>query len=335
MVIEKHYISKEHWHTVLVEWTRALRVTASLRSGSGLHFRPLDAAHLPALVLDGARCVESLKPFLFPPLESLAPDPASPRPPALFLGVRACDLAATAALDRAFGGPSRDPLYDGRRENALIVSADCTHPWPSCFCTSVGGRPHAAEGFDLNVSRIWDGFVIEVGSLRGRLLLDGFDRALKPLVREEEEAQARLRREAESRVVRANYAFAGPAPAPERFVSSRGAPFWKSASAACVECGACNFACPSCQSYALDVRSGRPSRAMRFWDACLLPGYDRRGGGATCRPGISDRFRHRLHCKFSASRERLGLAACTGCGRCIDACPAGIDLRPVLGEVAA
>ena len=44
-----------------------------------------------------------------------------------FLGVRACELAAMRIQDRVFiGGPYVDPIYQQRRNQALVIAVNCT-----------------------------------------------------------------------------------------------------------------------------------------------------------------------------------------------------------------
>ena len=103
-----------------------------------------------------------MKTFLLPPIDEVVGSKIKQEKPWLFLGVKACGLAALPILDQAFGGDFTDPLYQKRRKESVIISSDCTQPWETCFCTLIGGQPYAKEGFDLNLSKVWDGFVIEV-----------------------------------------------------------------------------------------------------------------------------------------------------------------------------
>jgi ferredoxin len=332
MTVEKYYISREHWVHLLVEWMRKTRMWAPQSIKERLYLQPIDSTRIPGIVLDGARAVESLKPFLFPIRESMSLDMKEDERPQLFLGVRACDLAALAVLDRILAGQHPHSPYTRRRDSALLVSADCTHPYRTCFCTGAGGRPHAAEGFDLNVSKIWDGFVIEVGSEAGKSLLEGFDRSLKPLVKEEAETQRRLREETFRRVQKVN----GEIPVPSDSIGLPwDSPAWKKQASGCVECGACNFVCPTCHSFLLAPDAAVPSRIQRLWDACMLPGFDRLADGWTARPARWNRLRHRIFCKFAYQADPSGRFGCTGCGRCIEACPADIDHRDLMRELQA
>lgn len=332
MVHERYYISKAHWHNALADWMRSYALYGPMPGEAGLHMEKITADNLHSLVLDQCRTVESPKDFLFPLVEELASAPETAGPLRLLLGVRACDLKALAVLDRAFGGPAADPFYEARRKRIVLVGSDCTQPRPSCFCVQAGGLPYPTDGFDLNVAKLWDGMVVEVGTERGRDLLDHFDRALKPTVKEEEAAQDKWRRETVLRVNRGNPE--GPVPG---FHESPGFPrgdaaFWETASTDCVECGACTSVCPTCHSYFFDLAGpgGRGFHRRRIADSCLIPGYDRAAGGGEERVSTALRFRHRFVCKLTFQPEQTGLSGCTGCGRCIDACPAGIDMRTVL-----
>ena len=59
-----------------------------------------------------------------------------------FLGVRGCDLAAIAILDRVLGaGGHPDGSYRRRRREAFVVAVNCTEPGELCFCASMGTGP--------------------------------------------------------------------------------------------------------------------------------------------------------------------------------------------------
>ena len=54
--------------------------------------------------------------------------------------------------------------------------------------------------------------------------------------------------------------------------------------------------------------------------------------GGSSRPSLRARYRQWLTHKLMNWHEQFGTSGCTGCGRCITWCPAGIDLTR---EVAA
>jgi ferredoxin len=64
-----------------------------------------------------------------------------------------------------------------------------------------------------------------------------------------------------------------------------------------------------------------------------MAAYRRIAGGHNPRPTQSPRLRNRFYCKFLYYPEDFGPLGCVGCGRCIDACPVGIDILEVIADV--
>ena len=131
----------------------------------------------------------SWKQFLFPPLTVVATadresadtkwSMQAPQEDPLryaFLGVRACELAAIAVQDRVFlQGPYVDPVYRARRDAAFIVAVNCTQAASTCFCTSMNTGPKCKSGFDLALTEIDGGFLIECGSEAGAVILKSLE----------------------------------------------------------------------------------------------------------------------------------------------------------------
>ncbi|RLC69727.1 MAG: sulfite reductase, partial [Chloroflexi bacterium] len=74
---------------------------------------------------------------------------------------------------------------------------------------------------------------------------------------------------------------------------------------------------------------------IRAWDACTSTNYRRAAGGHNSRPTKPGRIRNRFFCKFCYYPEDFGPLGCVGCGRCVVSCPVDIDIREVMGDVAA
>jgi sulfhydrogenase subunit beta (sulfur reductase) len=291
-----------------------------------------------------ARTVEPLKAFFFPARQKVAdgfqplPFGAEPKPLCL-VGVKACDLRARDTLDFVFHGPegAPDPFYAKVQRNTLIISADCTEPRDTCFCPALDGEPFCRSGFDLNLSPVEEGYVVEVGSSRGGDLLAEHADLFQPVeeshivARDEARRQSRrrLQENLEAHGIPHQSAFAG---AVHRASDS---PIWEEEARACVECGACNTICPTCHCFLIyDQGNDRKFARFRTWDACLLKDFTRVAGGGNPRPRLWMRLRNRFVKKFDFFPKVAGSNACTGCGRCIEACPARIDIRRVLRKVA-
>ncbi len=117
-------------------------------------------------------------------------------------------------------------------------------------------------------------------------------------------------------------------------------PVWAEMSETCVGCGACTNICPSCHCFFLaelaphtENRNPAGFEKARYWDSCQSAGFARVAAGANPRGKLAERFRNRFYCKLEYKPKNFNLLACTGCGRCIEACQGKIDVREVLSKL--
>ncbi len=295
------------------------------------------------------RPAQSVKGLLFPAAEAMGQyGPAADgtataveAPPTVLIGVRACELRAATYFDKVMlGGEFADPAYRRRREAMTSVSTDCVDCADSCFCTLVGGRPFATEGFDVNLTPLDDGWLLEVATEKGNTLIG--DTPPAEATPEQLARRERVRSDMTERVAGQNAAFgftvtdAAPAAMPEG-----DDPAWSPYAGDCVECGACTNICPTCHCFYLYDQALGPERfeRVRTWDSCLLGTYHRMAGGvnikATPHPSLTGRLANRVLHKMVYSPQQYSLLGCTGCGRCVDACLGGLDVRTIIAAVAA
>ena len=110
-------------------------------------------------------------------------------------------------------------------------------------------------------------------------------------------------------------------------------PLWAGIAERCAGCGACAFLCPACHCFDI-VDEGSESKGERrkYWDACGFGKFTMHASTHNPRDVQPARYRNRIMHKFKYYDDKFGQTLCTGCGRCVRACPVGIDIAAVLDE---
>ncbi|MFC1510972.1 4Fe-4S dicluster domain-containing protein [Candidatus Margulisiibacteriota bacterium] len=305
------------------------RLIAPVESFGQAHLEEIDFTKISGIKLSGFRTVEPFKSYFFKLIEQVSQDPQGQK--LIIMGARGCDVEAVEILDKVFGeGEFEDPFYLANRANVLIISADCSDCGLTCFCLTVKGQPYPNKLFDINFSLIDNGYVVEVGSEKGQKLITGNKSLLTDVSQAQAQAKASNRSRVNKLLTEVNKEFQSKLDLAETHKRNLENKAWKSLTKDCVECSACNFACPTCSCFLLvDQESSR----FKVWDGCLKAGYTRVAGGANDRGQLYQRLQNRYHCKFDYSYDRLGRYTCVGCGRCIDGCAGKIDMRKIFVEL--
>lgn len=287
---------------------------------------------------------QSWKQFLHPPRQRMwagtrdetgdAPDAQAP--PYAFLGVRGCDLAAIATLDRVLGRseyPGSD--FVSRRRGVFVVAVNCTEPGGLCFCASMGTGPAAGPGYDLALTERLSGgepsYLVEVGSERGADVLaavphrmagsDEIDGARADV----DAAAHHMGRQMPETDLR------------ELLVASRESPQWEEVASRCLTCGNCTMVCPTCFCTSTEDVSdltGEHAERWRHWASCFEFDFTYVHGGGSVRQSGASRYRHWLTHKLGTWHDQFGMSGCVGCGRCIAWCPTGIDITAEMNTMA-
>jgi sulfhydrogenase subunit beta (sulfur reductase) len=234
-------------------------------------------------------------------------------------GVRPCDARGVKILDALFLDTNPiDVFYSRRRSNTTLIGLACNSLRPSCFCTSVGGAPDDAHDVDIMLSEVEGGFLVRAVTEKGRFLIPGGE------WEETTDQFPRPKLNTEFSVIKKG-----------KLIEHFNDPYWINISERCVSCRACAYVCPTCRCFIVrdEMIKSNEFERIRCWDSCSGKNYRRLAGGHRPRAEKNERMRNRIFCKFYYYPEQYGLAgssACTGCGRCIEVCHAGVDITEVL-----
>jgi sulfhydrogenase subunit beta (sulfur reductase) len=298
---------------------------------------PVDEAEEPVFITWKGQALSLEKSPLIPPIESLLPhrevlfryiqesgsytfEETPPRTRLIF-GMRPCDLRAVAVLDKIFGSEPKDGAYFGKRRWTILVALNCTSPGEGCFCSQLGSGPEAVDGFDLLLTELEEGYLAEIGSPAGMLILKDCSTLLKEADDSHLSAKRRLLVDAE----RSLDSQAGQGRSLRQMRQAIKDADWEALGRLCLSCGGCTFVCPICHCFNILDLGVPDGERIRCRDSCILSGFSRMAGGANPRRSPGERMRNWYLDKFEYIPKKTGLAGCVGCGRCSRTCLAEID----------
>jgi ferredoxin len=245
-------------------------------------------------------------------------------PETVLVGARPCDVAAVPVLDAIFSWDYQDEFFLERRRKTTIIGLSCTTADDACFCSAVGLSPSDTRGSDLFLTPLeGGGYVCETLTDKGKQLIDHYPGLF------------------------ANDNGAKPVPAPaatgekldlarikEWLNNNFEHPLWEGIAEHCAGCGACAFVCPACHCFDInDEGTVKTGERRKSWDACGFSKFTNHASGHNPRDLQNKRYRNRIMHKFKYYDDKFGQTLCTGCGRCIRACPVGIDIKEILDQI--
>jgi len=246
-----------------------------------------------------------------------------------FFGIKPCDLASIEVLDRTLmRGKYADELYVNLRRSAAIIVANCIEPSGTCFCASMGTGPRAKSGFDVALTELSKGFLVEVGTKVGQDLLASLGKR-KAEQRDIREAEEKLKASEHKMGV---YSIPGLR---DKLYAQLESPAFKEIAKRCLGCANCTSVCPTCFCTMIqDVPNldGKTSDRTISWDSCFTYQFAQVAGGHF-RPDLWARYRQWIVHKFAYWLDQFDTFGCIGCGRCITWCPVAIDVTKSVMDV--
>ncbi len=243
-------------------------------------------------------------------------------------GMKACDVKGVEVLDRVFLTDPVDSFYAARRERGTIVALACNEPEESCFCKAFGidcADPKA----DVAVWMAEDALYWKSLTEKGEKLTE----IVKSVLTDADDKKVEdIKTNIYSIVEKLPYmnlsldGWNGEA-LDEKFNSK----LWEELYKPCLACGTCTFVCPTCQCYDIkDYTTPNGVQRFRCWDSCMYSDFTMMAHGNN-RTNQMQRFRQRFMHKlvyFPANND--GMYSCVGCGRCVEKCPASLNIVKVI-----
>jgi len=248
----------------------------------------------------------------------------------ILFGIDACDVNGLNFLDKFFSSDLIDEPYFLRRKKLIVIGLD-RMPSETNFSLSMG-KEYAKEGFDLFLTDLKDRYFVRVGSEKGNQILENYaitsiatDKDFKDYNKYMDDYRKSFKLKVDINNLYDNF---------EQVYDND--EFWKKIAKDCYSCGSCCLVCPTC--FCFNVRDDmelnlKTGNKIREWDSCMIPDYGLVAGGHNFRPTKENRLKQRYRCKLKTFSDKFGTNACVGCGRCIEACLAKINIAENINAI--
>ena len=329
-------LKREAFNRALLTLSETYTVYAPKHFEHGSHFSDLDMVRYGIVtkiedVVFDAKSANSPKEALQPPSQTLfyfnenevTETKAPVKKPLVFL--RSCDIHALKRFDNiALENGLPDFFYRRFRENVRFVLMPCKTAFQSCFCVDM--KTNQTDDYDFSVEADGDEYRVNVKAQDIAAVFRACGAA-------ETDVCVSFVSETQTRVTLS-----------EKIVNTAAAalsslPVWEEYDARCVNCGRCNFSCPSCSCWTMQdifyTDNGKSGERRRVWASCMVDGYSDMAGGESYRKKNGERMRFKVLHKVCDYQKSFGHPMCTGCGRCDDVCPEYISFSNTLNKLTS
>ena len=234
--------------------------------------------------------------------------------------LRSCDMHAVKRLDdmNLNNGLAIDTFYKRIRDKIHFVLIGCAQSYDDCFCV------------DMKSNITTDGYVFSIDQDNDTYAIDVKDSSLNSLFQahgQEKEVQVKHVTENPVHVTI-------PESIPLDIYKD---PLWDEYTLRCINCGRCNFVCPTCTCWTMQdifyTDNGKVGERRRVQASCMVDGYTNVAGGGQYRRTNGERMRFKTLHKIHDYRKRFGYDMCVGCGRCDAVCPEYISFSTIINKV--
>jgi sulfhydrogenase subunit beta (sulfur reductase) len=325
-------INRDEWYRLLLTLSvSSYNIFAPVRKTGGIDYTIINKENGDLIIYNEAKPATPLKMF-FLPVKLNVTRTSKDSKKIIILGVPACDIEGLKLLDLIYlDGKYSDDSYLSRRENTLLISTDCYVTQEHCHCTTYGINPYPSNGCDISLSSDKDDHYLMTWSEKGERFIKELDPSVKIDLTDNNriEAISNQREQTIRNLSEKNERMPGTKETGIK-VKRADEDIWKKYSSKCVSCGACSAICPTCTCFLLIDKTG--FEKVKQIDTCQYPAFERVAGGEDPLKDLHVRFKNRYMCKYVWKPEKFEAIACTGCGRCIEACIAKINKNELIQE---
>lgn len=231
--------------------------------------------------------------------------------------LRSCDLHAVKRLDQIYlKNGYEDYYYKRLRDNVKFVLIGCSESFDNCFCVSMNSNK--CDEYDLAINIRDNYFELDCKNDEFKSLLNSY---------KELDVEIDYVKENDIKVkVAENLSL-------DVYKSK----MWDEYDARCINCGRCNFVCPSCTCFTMQdifyTDNGKVGERRRVHASCMVDEYTDVAGGVAYRKKNGERMRFKVMHKVFDYKKRNGYTMCVGCGRCDDACPEYISYSNCINKL--
>jgi ferredoxin len=328
----KYYsIKKEEWDKTLEQLLLSHTIFATIKNEFGQDYELIKQEDIEKITYNIPKPATSLKSFFLPFKENVT-SARAPQKSRIILGIPNCDIEGLSLLDSIYlDNEFNDIFYRERRENTILISSDCFGKQEHCHCLTYDIKPYSERISDLAVVLMDGTMILRIITGKGEDLIRKISLA-QPVTDEKIIASIDNKHKAAEESLRADHSSLPGYSKTGSLISKANMEIFEKYSKHCVSCGACTTVCPTCTCFLLVEKPG--FEKVKQMDACQYPGFERVAGGEDALFELKNRFRNRYLCKYVWKPEKYSSIACTGCGRCIEACIGKINKNELFIELA-
>jgi len=253
--------------------------------------------------------------------------------PRILFNVRPCDAKGIGFLTKMHEMEPADASYLRRIASTTVIVLACTKPCDRGFCVCSESGPFLGCNYDVQLTDLGEKYLAEIGSEKGRAATSEARDLFETVSGGDTDARQAAEAEALRHFGEQTCHFGS---AMRRISTKRVSDaLWDLMSDWCLECGGCNYVCPTCYCFSVKDRANDAGwTRCRMWDSCQYAAFTLEASGHNPRVRRRERMKRRFFHKVSAQYYvRDGMTGCVGCGRCITVCLGSTSMPAVIAAI--